>query len=246
MRDDLGQLDEKIIGREYFKLKKYEKSLQLDILFKRGFDLYYSFAQANVNLSESTEKNIKLDGWELESESMEYKMRFFVRMNKLKSAILMYNSVEDYILQIIAFAYKLNLKYYSQVFDYSKINCKKDFQNKIKKINYSNVEAALTESAYEDIKSIIYNYKNDVKVSNLRDSTNDIKHKRDFFIHGFSENSNKGIVQLANQGIYDCEWTNNDEYDIEQIIDTCYEVQPIIRKYVSDVYNNIAQKYGIE
>ncbi|WP_419724601.1 hypothetical protein [Terrisporobacter petrolearius] len=104
----------------------------------------------------------------------------------------------------------------------------------------------MSENEYEDIKNIIYNYKNDAKVSNLRGLANDIKHKRDFFIHGFSENSNKGIVESANEGRYDCEWTNNDEYDIEQIIDTCYEVQPIIIKYVSDVYNNIALKYGIE
>lgn len=60
------QLNEKLTGCEYFKSVKYKKSLPLDILFKRGFDLYYGFAQANVNLSESTDKNIKLDEWELD------------------------------------------------------------------------------------------------------------------------------------------------------------------------------------
>ncbi|WP_419724602.1 hypothetical protein [Terrisporobacter petrolearius] len=51
-------------------------------------------------------------------------------MNKLKSAILMYNSVEDYILQVIAFAYKINLTNKKEQLDYSKLDSKEDFLKK--------------------------------------------------------------------------------------------------------------------
>lgn len=235
-RHILEQLDEKILGDDYFHNILYDKCHQLDVFFKRNFDLFYIFAGANFNLSKAADKELNLDEWDTNGPET---LRMFLRAEHLKNAILSYNSVEDYVMKIIIFVFDLKGK---------KIKGKKDFRNKCKDIYYKDVlNLVIKSGCNKDVLEVMKLYHKNSDVQRLRKLANDIKHNNNIRFNGMPKPSYIEYSKVKNKSkiTYSSEWTEPRTEDIECIIDMCYRMNITIKKYVEDIYNIVANKYDL-
>ena len=93
-----------------FILKNFKglnRCSELDIAFNRFYDLYYIVAAGNLNLVDADNKNLKLEDIKTNDEEL---VRLFLRSERLKSCMISYNCVEDYIMQILAVCLNLKIK----------------------------------------------------------------------------------------------------------------------------------------
>lgn len=114
-RLDLEQLNIAIKADDYFHSVDVKcRCYQLDIAFNRLYDSYYVFAGANINLANSMNENIDISNWNVEADDDKKIIQIFVRTEYLKSAMLGYKAIEDYMMQVITFALNLNKYKYVQ------------------------------------------------------------------------------------------------------------------------------------
>lgn len=100
------------------------------------YDLYYIIAGANHNLSNANNKNLDIGEYEVSNGASEV-LRTFLRCEYLKNCILSYNSVEDYILQIVTFGLGIIIYNYkkNKLYTYSKTK-KEIFSNEDLKLEH--------------------------------------------------------------------------------------------------------------
>lgn len=226
----IKNLDEKILNSNHDILK--EQSFKEWISLNTFFDIYYIFAGGNVNLNDAINEKLDLRGWSCDDEE---KFRLFLRVEHLKSCILSYNSIEDYILKIVTFEYNLKGK---------KISSKTDYINKQKKICYDYVikNKKNREKIESCIVSILKKYHNDKDIKEIRRICNGIKHGRSYRFKGLPTFSN-GIA-IKNKE-FSTVWLEPDREDINTLIKRCLRVNKKIKKYVEDIYSIIATKYDL-
>ncbi|MDB8805028.1 hypothetical protein [Romboutsia sp. 1001216sp1] len=248
-RPNLEQLNEKLLGRDYFAdIDPNNKCWKLDVFYKRMYDIYYIFAQANIYLSRAADRNLNIEDWSLDDDSIKNTVRIYERGNYLKSCILAFNSIEDYINQILPFTLNLTLikrgKHGISYINCAEIKSNDEYIEKSGQINSKLVRHAINDS---NLLECINNYKKDLK--EIRDYANKIKHKHDIRFKEFPNPEYIGYTKRkpgTNIITDSSEWTMIQSEGIEDIIDKCYAVHPKIKNYVEKIYNHISEKYGLE
>lgn len=230
METEVEFLNVKLTGTNFDILKIEEH--QVLIALNRFFDLYYIFAGANSNLMDASDEKLDLRGWESDNEDT---IRLFLRGEHLKSCILSYNSVEDYILQIITFAF--NLKGI-------RVTSKADFINKSKNLHYKDVrKSVIRHNIDAEILKIIVEYHNDKDVKEIRRISNELKHNNNIRFRGLPSFTNGiGINTLK----FNSKWFDPKPEDLESVIDLCIRANKKIKLYVEQVYNKVAEKYNLD
>ncbi len=226
-RSILEQLDEKVKGYRYFN-SNIERCAELDITFHKLYDLYYIVAGANFNLLKAADEKLSLVGYEYSDENV---LRTFLRTEYLKSCLLSYNSVEDYVMQIITFAFNLKGKRISSKEDYdskSKNNFYWKLQYKIKGINDKNI--------YNLVKEY---HKNMMRIRKL---SNKLKHNNNI---QFKELPYPSCVGFSSKK-YSSDWLKPKAESLEELIDVCYDANAVIIKYIKDLYDILNKKYRLD
>ena len=251
MRKELQQLDEKILGQKYFNNTKWvsdevsnnisfmldtdKRNITYDIVFNKFSDMYYIFAGANHNLSNASNRDLVLYDYETNDEDV---LREFLRAEHLKSCILSYNSIEDYMMQIICFSYGIKLKgwdYKKQIIttkDFSHILSKEDFKDKCEFIKSNNVRDYINSNTdLADMKNLVNEYRKNSNIKQIRKYSNLIKHNCNFRFRETYYITNK-----CNENLY---YVKPEILELEEIIDLCYKVNMEIKDYVNEFYNII-------
>lgn len=231
-RPTLLNIDEQIRGYNF--VNSFQGNCkELVVSYDKFYDIYYLFASANLNLVKAANKNLDITEFKTTNDEI---FRSFIRSEYLKSTILAYRSIEDYIMQVVMFGFKLK----------SIGKSKKSFRQNSKK-NYYKITINKLNG---------YNKKNGNKLINLEK-----------IIKGFNDNEDYGkyIVNIAN-GIkhgntirfkelpkqyfmkyeeknFKTSWIESDYYSIDELVDICYKLNPIIKKYVEDVHNELIKQY---
>lgn len=223
----LKQLDEKVKGEVYFNYN-INRCAELDITFRRLYDLYYIVAGANFNLLKAADKELSLDGYEYSNGNV---LRFFLRVEYLKSCLLSYNSVEDYVLQIIVFAFKLKG---------SKISSKSDYNKQCRCNHFDKVWTKKRRHDYKDIYQLSNKYHK--KMKRIRDLSNKLKHNNNIQIKELPQPS---CIDYTSKE-YKSDWLIPKTENLEELIDECYKANAIIVEYISDLYSILDKKYGLD
>ncbi|HBG5851777.1 hypothetical protein KWY27_13015 [Clostridioides difficile] len=232
MEEELKQLNDFVRGKEYFEnplnfIKGEKQNKRIYVVFQRFYDLYYIFASANHNLAKASEKNININEFDEivgENEgSAKAIVDLYIRGEYLKNSILCYNSIEDYIMQILAAEYNL----YKSKTDIDDICDKKVFEEQCKKVSYGHISGKINNL---QIKNIIDRYRLDSK--KIRDYANEMKHRYNFRWKGMT-----GPDRLTTSE-YNC--FRPSEVNMDGVIEEMYKLQPKIKKYVEEIYNEIA------
>lgn len=235
IRKDLDGPNDKICGRKYFE--QHNCCEELDITFNIFHDIYYIFNAANFNLINAANKDLDISKYETNAEDI---LRFFLRLEYLKSTILSYRSIEDYIMKIIAFAF--NLK--------DKITSKEDYENKSKNIYYRKIHNKLSKKQKDKeiskINQIIEKFHEDENFKKIRDLVNKLKHNNNIKIKELRPACSFGysIKNKSNKIIYSSDWLESETYSIEELVDLCYKANPVIVNYIEDIYSIIVTKYS--
>lgn len=173
-------------------LQKYRNAIQptfnenqnYGIAASKVLDFYRLFTSARAALIFA--KQDKYDDNIISLSSGEFGQKW-LRSEYLKNAIVWYNSCEDYIYQIIWFAYGLHGK--------GKIRNKKVYKYVLGKCNYSKIK----DKQIGNLNSIIDNYRNDPIVNTLRQTlANNLKHRGGLeFKEFYDELYSDGVGEVA-------------------------------------------------
>lgn len=231
-REDLLQLDEKVKGRNYFNnvFQHGSRCKELDVVFSKLYDLYYIIGGANFNLTSAANKELSLEEYETNGEDI---FRSFLRGEYLKSCILAYNSVEDYVMQIISFAY--NFKEW-------KVSSKKKFAKMSRNIYYKDIKKTLTEKDYGNILTLITNYHDNTYIKKIRDICSKLKHGTNI---SFNELPSKSFVGFKVDGEYDSSWIEPEREELENLIDICWNANLVIKKYIDELYEILSVDFKL-
>lgn len=147
-----------------------------------------------------------------------YKGQLWMRFNYLKNAIVWYNSCEDYILQIIWFAYDM----YPEL-----ITSEEIYLNDLKKCNFNKIINVL--NGLEDInenakilKQKVSEYRNDIDIYTLREElANNLKHRANVQVRGFEDLRTMGFIIKSRGGneIFNSKWIEPKLVDIDDTIE---------------------------
>lgn len=255
-RPNLVQLDEKILGDKYFNSKKLvedkssnsitymldtdKRDIKYDVVFNKLTDMYYIFAGANNNLSNASDKDLKLYDWETNDED---RLREFLRVEHLKNCMLSYNCIEDYMIQIVCFVYELTLtkKINGKVINkyYGEIRSKKDYSDKCEFINSQYVIKKIIniKPELEEIRIFIERYQSNSNIKEIKHLSNLIKHNCDLRVRELYK-----IPQGCNKNL---EYVKPNILDLDRLIDMCYRANGEIRDFVNEFYNIIDGKINL-
>lgn len=241
-RKDLEQLSETLIDSAYFM--HLTRCYQLDIALNKFYDAYYIFAGANNSLANSSKKDLNIEGWETNNKEI---VRIFLRSEYLKNAMQGYRSIEDYMMHIITFAF--NLK--------SPITGKKDYKVKSKNLYYYKVCELIDANNGENkmlnrIKDIIVTFHENNEIIKITNQVNNLKHNNNLWFsevyiprpaHYLGLDKEKLKNKKQEKILMDSRWFEPERISLEEYINICYGVNPIIKRYVEDIYNCVVDKY---
>ncbi len=217
---------------KYIVVKNTRGIKQLIITFNKFFDSYYVFAGANVNLFDALDDQLGLRGWEAEDEEV---FRLFLRGEHIKSTILSYNSIEDYMLQIITFAFNLKGK---------KIFSEKDFRNKSKNLYYEKVINSVKKKCKNrEVLEVLKKYHNDSDIKEIRKISNKLKHNNNIRFKGLP-NFYNGV--RMNGLDFKAVWFEPKEKDMDDLINLCIRANKKIKSYIEQIYNLVANEYELK
>lgn len=229
-RADLLQLNEKVKGYEYFNINSPNRCRELDIAFNKLYDLYYIVGGANFKLIEAADNKLSLDGYTCNSEEL---LRTFLRYENLKSCILSYNSVQDYVIQSILFGFNIKRV---------KIKGKKDFYNASRDNYYKDVITLIKKSNVEGLYVLVKKYNDCYDIKRLRKLANSIKHGYCFRIDELPRPSRVGYEEV---GEYKSDWIEPRVEKLEDLLNLCWRVNNIIVNYVNDIYEIFEKEYKL-
>ncbi|EOU2117352.1 hypothetical protein C0L78_13275 [Clostridium perfringens] len=159
--------------------------------------------------------------------------QLWMRAEYLKNAIVWYNSCEDYIYQILWFAYELHEKC---------INNRDDYEYALKKCTYKTVKKKVNEfnnEHSERLLQLINNYRNDDKVKYLRENlANNLKHRANL---AFRELYKEDILTVYSENLNLSELIKPCLVGIDETIDIVKSVHIKLVKFARDIkeYLNI-------
>lgn len=159
--------------------------------------------------------------------------QLWMRAEYLKNAIVWYNSCEDYIYQIIWFAYELHEKY---------INNREEYESALKKCTYNTVKKKVNKFDNEDSKrllELINNYREDDQVKYLRENlANNLKHRANL---AFKELHREDIMTVYHGNLNISELIKPYVVGIDETIDIVKSVHIKLVKFARDIkeYLNI-------
>ena len=238
---DLEQLDDAIRGNKYFNINTVLRCHTLDIVFQRFYDLYYIFAGANFDLVDAANEKLNIDNYETTSQEI---LRNFLRCNRIKSVILAYNSVDDYIKKIIKFlSYGESIEFEGEE-EFVKENKREMQYNHV--VEYAKkVDGMLQINSLEKIYKE-YNCKKNKEIKQIRKLANDIKHNGDIRFKELPKPSCAVYIELREdeKEKYNSKWVEMPQEELEDIVKLCYRANPIIKKYVEDVYRVVCEIYS--
>ncbi|PFK69358.1 hypothetical protein COJ21_22465 [Priestia megaterium] len=189
-----------------------------ELIFTAKFSLLNSYKKFYIDLFESNE---------------DYEPHLLRRSHYLKNAIVWYNSCEDYILQIISFAYDLHG---------IDITSYKKYQKALEECKYGQIESKLEnidgENA-EQLLSILNNYHSHPDVKYLRRKlANNLKHHGNLHFEGLV-NYKLGSYMERNHNtgkeLYNSNWTGFHIVDIDETIEKLKTVHNLLVSCIRNV-----------
>lgn len=203
------------------------------IAIDKFLELYSMIASARSALINAFEKfyDSNIISW-----NSGYKGQLWMRFQYLKNAIIWYNSCEDYIYQIIWFAYDL----YPRA-----INSEENYLFNIKKCNFDRIVKKLDEvqNPTEDVKVLkekLDGYRNDSDVYRLREElANNIKHRANIQVQGLDDLRMMGVVTKAEDGTdaFNSDWIKPKLIDIDETVELLKRVHIKLLQYARFVLN---------
>lgn len=202
--------------REFSLLHDIGYSIAID----KFIELYSMVASARSALINAFEKfyDSNIISWE-----SGYKGQLWMRFQYLKNAIVWYNACEDYIYQIVWFAYDL----YPNV-----INSEESYLLNLKKCNFDQIIKILKKLEDKnkdagDLKTKLEEYRNDPDVSLLREKlANNLKHRANIQVNGLQDTRMIGFIRKSKDGSeqFNEQWIEPSIIDIDETIDLVKKV----------------------
>ncbi|MDB2051958.1 hypothetical protein QTI42_07855 [Clostridium perfringens] len=153
--------------------------------------------------------------------------QLWMRAEYLKNAIVWYNSCEDYIYQIIWFAYELHGK---------SISNREEYEKALKECTYGKVKNKVGEFNNENSKlllELINNYRNDDQVKYLRENlANNLKHRANL---AFEELYSEDIMTVYDGSLNISEIVKPNLVSIDETIDIVKSVHIKLVKLARDI-----------
>jgi len=203
------------------------------IAIDKFLELYSMIASARSALINAFEKfyDSNIISW-----NSGYKGQLWMRFQYLKNAIIWYNSCEDYIYQIIWFAYDL----YPRT-----INSEENYLFNLKKCCYDRIIKKLDEvqNPTEDVKVLkmeLENYRNDPDVYKLREElANNIKHRANIQVQGLEDLRMMGVVTKDKDGkdAFNSDWIKPKLIDIDDTVELLRRVHIKLLRYARFILN---------
>ncbi|MBZ9624415.1 hypothetical protein G9F71_016310 [Clostridium sp. FP2] len=197
--------------REISLMHDIEYSIAID----KFIELYSMIASARSALINAFEKfyDSNIISWD-----SGYKGQLWMRYQYLKNAIVWYNSCEDYIYQIIWFAYTLYPK---------AISSEESYLLNLKKCNYDQILKILGKLEGEnedakDLKAKLKEYRDDPDVSFLREQlANNLKHRANIQVNGLEYTRMMGFSKMSKDGTeeFNGKWIEPRLIDIDETIE---------------------------
>jgi len=185
------------------------------IAFDKFIELYNLIASARSALINSFEKfyDTNIISWE-----SGYKGQLWMRFEYLKNSIIWYNSCEDYIYQIIWFAY--------DIYPYL-INSKEKYLKNLKECSRSKIIKTLTdiETVNPDAKTLkerLNTYRKDQYVYYIREElANSFKHRANVQAKGLENTRLIGFSIKKKDGndLFNSRWIEPELIDIDEVIE---------------------------
>lgn len=199
------------------------------IAIEKFMELYKLIASARSSLINSFDKFYDSSVIEWGSN---YKAHIWMRGEYLKNSIVWYNSCEDYIYQILWFAYDMSGE---------KITSAEDYEKQLKKVCYKNIKSKLVENNSNEAKELlkyIDEYRFDEEVRYLRDGlANNLKHRGHLTFRGIEDTRLMGFKKLDKEKniIFSSEWVEPKIVDIDETIELLKNVHVKLIKLARDI-----------
>lgn len=196
-------------------------------------EIYYVLMSAHFNLRNAYNKVFESN---FVSQKNDYLAHIWTRSEFLKNSVLMFNSIEDYVLQVIWFAYDM----YN--FD---IKSKVDYHKALKKCKYSSVKKFLNEVNTEEshyLLNLIENYRKNELVENLRENlANNLKHRGNIQFEGIERTRFFSYVEESDEGdlMFTTKWLEPLIFDIDETIDMLVKINEISINFIEEVIDFI-------
>jgi hypothetical protein len=174
-------------------------------------ELYSMIASARFALIQAHEKfyDSNVISWE-----SGYEAQLWMRFQYLKNAIVWYNSCEDYIYQIIWFAFDMYT---------GSINNEKNYLQSLKDCSYSKVSGILKSIGTKDARDLLehinlYRFNRSVKF--IRELANSLKHRANVQVKGLENTRTIGFSIKGKDGVdkFNSDWIKPQILDIDNTI----------------------------
>lgn len=232
-RPILVNLNENIRGINF--LNSLQNCYQLTIAFNKFYSIYYIFAGANFSLGKAIDENLNISEYETNGEEV---LRNFFRGEYLKSTILSYKSIEDYVMQIVVFGFNLNEKSFKNKDQYDSV-CKNLYYWRVIDLLNDKIKCNKKNRYLTRVKKILEKYHRESNIKEISKIANAVKHGGNV---SFEEIPDPIVVRYKGKD-YDSNWMQPKKYKLDMLIDMCYKANPIIKGYVEEIYNLIIDEY---
>lgn len=196
--------------REHSLLQDIGYSIAID----KFIELYSMIASARFALMNAYQKfyDSNVISWE-----SGYQGHLWMRFQYLKNAIVWYNSCEDYIYQILWFAYDMYP---------NPITSKEEYLLALKGCSYGKIYFVLEKLEKQnehakDLKEKVHNYRYDTDVNYLReDLANNLKHRANVQVEGLKDLRMMGFSIKSKEGtdVFNSKWIEPRVIDIDDTI----------------------------
>lgn len=209
----------------------YDKGYSISLGMLR--EVYYIIASARFNLINS---HNKIYDSNIISSGNDYLAHLWMRSEYLKNCILSYNSIEDYVYQMIWFAYEL------YGFD---LDSNDAYKKALKKCNFNSINKKLTDiksNESEELLKILKGYRLDPQIHYLREElSNNLKHRGSLQFDGLERTRISGYSKETKAGevLFNSKWLTPLVVDIDETIDKLVEVHSKSILFVRNVIDYI-------
>ncbi|MGG3471312.1 hypothetical protein ABES02_28060 [Neobacillus pocheonensis] len=196
-------------------------------------EIYHIIASARFNLINAFNKLYESN---VISHGNSYLAHTWMRGEYLKNSILIYNSVEDYVYQMIWFAYDLHG---------TRLDGHKAYQSALKKCNFGNLSNELERIKTDNSKellSLIKKYRFNQNIKHLREKlANNLKHRGNLQFDELSRTRLFGYTQKNTKGevTFSSDWLAPVTVNIDDTIDELSEIHRYSIEFVNDIFNYI-------
>lgn len=212
------------------------------IALEKLLDYYRTFTSARFALINAHEKFFDSNYISWESG---YRGQLWLRSEYLRNSIIWYNSCEDFLYQVLWFAFELHSK---------PISNRENYISSLKECTYSKLKIKLEKIGSDEANSLldkVDEYRFDKDVAYLRDDlANYIKHKEAVQFEGLEDRSMMGFVIKNQEGTdkFNRDWISPKVIDIDETINTLKEIHIKLMQFSDYIleYLNLENMFEIE